>query len=281
MIDNNQLSLSNRDATAETLLNDPSGQNELNLSEQAQVTEISEHCQCTRLKGSRPKQKEALQTLQITHFPVGTKSDINTTTVQSSMLSNFQRSQSFHSFSRNYSEIERTNITSFPGTSPRSQSLVNDRNITVKPETKAEIRQNSCQHQFSIEPIAPIRAFSIGPSFDSRRSRSNFTRTKSFESALRKKPHHKSDNSTSPASDLPVFQRHSAVLTGEQFKGVWSHSEPDLTFSLLETVLNSPHETLHTGSFRNYAAGEQCDLFTNTGFYKGKNLKQHSREQEL
>ena len=213
-IDNGHLQRGNEDAESVTSQTETGEGNELKLSEEAKVkTEISEECQSAPSKDHSHeliKDEALLHTLEITHFPVGTNSDIKTMKVNAALFPKFHRSKSSHSFSH-------------------------------------------------FSPATPSRGFDTGPLVKTGRRKSNFNRTKSFESALRKKPHGKSDSTTYGALDLPPFQRHTSADTGEQLVGavaIQGYSETDLTRSLPETVL------------------------ANVRRYKGKNLRSERNRNE-
>lgn len=279
LIDNCQLPLEDQDAASEEAFpKDPRETKEFKYSEQGTViADINVECQSTPVKDHRhdqPIQESALlQTVQITHFPVSTNSNMETATVCPALSSNFQRSQSFHSFSplplRSQSLLKGTDIISFPRVKPRSQSFANGSQVTERNVITNNKTQNS---QYSILPEIPRQAFGTRPFCKTERSKSSFSRTKSFESALRKKPHSMSVSTTYRALNLPPFERRSTVVKGEQLKGIVaipSYSESDFTRSLPETVLNSPHETTHTGHFRTSAVAVQHDSLANVGRHKG------------
>ena len=62
-------------------------------------------------------------------------------------------------------------------------------------------------------------------------------------------------------------------LAGEQLGGIQSYSESDFTFSLLETVLVSPHGTPNTESFRSFQVEEHHNPPNKSGISVGKNRR--------
>lgn len=262
-IDNGRLQRGNDDAASVTLQTDTGEGNGLKLSEEANVkTEISEECQSAPSKDHSHeliKDEALLHTLEITHFPVGTNSDIKTTKVNAALFPKFHRSKSSHSFSHFSLARERTGVTSPPRIKPRSRSFANVSQVTGRNITANSPDHETCELYCSIKPATPSLGFDTGPLVKTGRRKSNFNRTKSFESALRKKPHGKSDSTTYGALDLPPFQRHTSADTGEQLVGataIQGYSETDLTRSLPETVL------------------------ANVRRYKGKNLRSERNRNE-
>lgn len=302
-LDNSQLVSSNGEATADTLQKGSiSDESELNLSEYKKplTRDKSEHCHLTSSKDNHGQIQEqsSFRTVQITHFPVGTDSDIKTTTMKSPVLTNIQQSKSSHAFSpyslRSSSFVEGTRISSPRGQKPRSGSFANDfsaldvgseSSMINAPENTTRKIHDSYERQHSIHPATPSRAYGAGVLFDTQRFKSdeallsefspNLSRTKSFESAL-SNPHCKSDSTAYGGHDLPPFQRHPSAHKGEQLKGTctWRYSEPDLTRTLPQTVFQaspcrSP-DAMHSGSLM--AGGQRGSLISGPHGedYKGK-----------
>lgn len=205
----------------------------------------------------------SFETVQITHFPVGTNSGIKTTTVKSPVLKNSQRSKSSCAFSpfssRSSSFIERTQKTSLQKGKVRSRSFANDFMLKDSENTREE-RHDSFEQQHLIRPVTAPRTHTADGLFDAPRYTPeevllsefspNLSRAKSFESML-SNTRFKSDNTAYGVPDLPPFQRHSSPLKGGQLNATcnWFYSEPDLTRTLQETVfLTSPCRSPHRNS---------------------------------
>lgn len=232
------------------------------------------------------------QTVHVTHFPVGTNSDIKTTTLKSPVLVNAQRSKSSHAFLphslRSSSFIERTQKTSLQGQKARSRSFANDlsaseansaRGMVHAPENTTRERQEPNERQHSIHPATPKRTCGTETLLDTQRPKSdealhsellpNLSRTKSFESIL-SDTRCNSDSTAYVGLDLPPFQRHLSSFKGGQLKGTynWSYSEPDLTRTV-PRFLTLP-----------YTAGEQRGSVIcgpQIERYKGKELRRQAK----
>lgn len=195
--------------------------------------------------------ESSFESVQITHFPVGTNSGIKTTTVKSPVLKNSQRSKSSCGFSpfsfRSGSFIERTQKMSQENQKTRSRSFANDPLVNESDNTRQE-RHDSFERQL-IGPATTERAHAAEGLFDAPRYKSgqvlaskfspNLGRAKSFESML-DNTRCKSDNAAYGGLDLPSFQRHSSALKGRQLNVPynWYSSEPDLTRT---SPCRSPH----------------------------------------
>lgn len=221
------------------------------------------------------QEKSTFETVQITHFPVDTSSDVKTSTLKS------KSSSTFTPFSlRSSSFIERTQKKSLQEQKPRSRSFANDFsaseansiNVMVNfPENTTQARQDPRERQHSVHPTMPKRAYGTGALLGTQRFKTdgaplsellpNLSKTKSFESML-SNTRYKSDSTAHEGLNLSPFQRHSSSFKGGELKGTykWSQSEPDLTRTLPATAfLVSPRTT-----------GEQRPR--NEG-YKGKKLR--------
>ena len=204
--------------------------------------------------------ESSFESVQITHFPVGTNSGIKTTTVKSPVLKNSQ-SCGFSPLSlRSGSFIERTPKMSLENQKARSRSFANDRLVNGSDNTRRE-RYDSFQRQPLVHSASTQRVHAAEGWFDDLRYKSdeilpsnfspNLGRAKSFESML-DNTRFKSNNTTYGGPDLPSFQRHSSSFKGTQLNppcNGWYSSEPDLTRSLQETVcLTSPYSSRHRNS---------------------------------
>ena len=260
LANNCQLPLRKEGKTSGMLPKDPNKESEIILNDDAEdITDINVQSQRT---SSKNHNRETVQTLQITHFPIVPNSGIETTTIKdSNRLSNFQSGDrySLSSF-RSNSVLEISDVTSLSRVKPRSQSLANDFRVNVStmmfntPDDRTQETRDCSERQYSIHPVDPKRVIDIGPLFKTGRSKSSFGRTKSLESALRKKSHCKSDDSASHALDLPSPQRHSPVLkTGqlERTSPILGCSESNFSGSLPEIVRKSSYGTPQKGTLSN------------------------------
>ena len=184
--------------------------------------------------------ESSFESVQITHFPVGTNSGIKTTTVKSPVLKNSQRSKSSCGFSpysfRSGSFIERTQKMSLENHKTRSRSFANDCLVNESDNTRQE-RRDSFERQL-IYPATTQRAHVAEGLFEAPRCTSgqvlasnfspNLGRAKSFESML-DNTSSKSDNAA--YGGLASFQRHLSAIKGGQLNTPcnWYSSEPDLT----------------------------------------------------
>lgn len=264
-----QLPLRKEGTTSGMLPKDPKKESEMILNDDGEdIIDIGVQSQWTSLKNHN---HETVQTLQITHFPIVTNSGIETTTVKdSNLLSNFQSANrySLSSF-RSNSVLEIRDVTSPSQVKPRSQSLANDVRVNVStmmfntPDNRTQETSDCSERQYSIHPVDPKRVIDIGPLFKTGRSKSSFGRTKSLESALRKKSHCKSDDPAYHAFDSPPPQRHSPVLKTEQLEGtlpILGYSESNFSYSSPEIVRKSSYGT------------PQTDTLTNVSPDRGKKL---------
>lgn len=246
---------------------------------------LSEKSEQRQLTSAKDRYRGASQTVHITHFPVGTNSDITTTT-------NVQRSKSSHAFLpyslRGSSFIERTRKTSLQGQKARSRSFANDfsaveangaRGMVHAPENTTQKRQEP--HEHSIHPTTPKRTYGTETLLDTQRLKSdealhsellpNLSRTKSFESIL-SNTRCKLDSTAYVGLDLPPFQRHLSSFKGGLLKGTynWSYSEPDLTRTVPSAVFLTSSCTAGQQS-GSVICGPQNER------YKGKELRQQAK----
>lgn len=249
-------------------------------SEQGQLTSPRDPYRGTN------QEKAIFQTIQVTHFPIGTNSDIKTTTLKSESSFPFPPVSS-----RSRSFIERTQKISRQGQKARSRSangfsafeMNSSSGLVNTPEKiQQETGHDPHERQHSGYPTILKSAHDTGTLLDTQRSKSgeappseilsNLGRTKSFESIL-SNTRCKWDSTAYEGLDLPQFQRHSSALKGGELKRTynWSYSEPDLTCTLPETVfLTSP---CTAGESRgSVICGPQ-----NEG-YKGKKVKQQTKK---
>ena len=203
--------------------------------------------------------ESSFESVQITHFPVGTNSGIKTTTVKSPVLKNSQ-SCGVSPFSlRSGSFIDRTPKLSLQNQKARSRSFAYDCLVSESDNTRQE-RHDSFERQPVIRSPTTQRAHAAEGLFDAPRYKSgeilpstfspNFGRAKSFDSML-DNTRFKSDSTSYGGPDLTSFQRHSSVFKGAQLNPPcnWYSSEPDLTRTLQETVfLTSPYRSPHRNS---------------------------------
>ena len=279
---NCQLPLSKEGSTSEMLPKYPSKESEIKLNDEAEdITDIRVQCQRT---ASKNHNRETVQALQITHFPVGTNSGIETTTVRdTALLSNIQSANWFSVSSlRSNSVLEISDVTSPSRIKPRSQSLANDFRVNVSsvmtrtPDNRTQETRDCSERQYSIQPVDPNRDCDVEPLFKTGRSKSSFGGTKSLESALRKKSHCKSDDSTYRALDLPSPQRHSPVLKAEQLEEtlpILGSSDSSFSSSSPEIVRNSSYGARLTGTDgRSLPAGTRLHSLTDVTPDRGKKL---------
>lgn len=225
--------------------------------------------------------ESSFESVQITHFPVGTNSGIKTTTVKSPVLKNSQPC-GFSPFSlRSGSFTERTREMSLENQKARSRSFANDRLVNESDNTRQE-RHDSLERQPLIRPVTTQRSHAMEGLLDTPRYKSgevlpsnfspNLGRAKSFESMLNN-TRFKSDSTGYGGPDLPSFQRHSSALKGGQLNATsnWYSSEPDLTRTLQETVfLTSPCRSPH------------CNSGPHSEPFKGKKLQEkHIQASQL
>ena len=202
--------------------------------------------------------RESFESGQITHFPVGRNSGIQTNTVKSPVLK--KSSCGFSPFSsRSGSFTERTRKTSLESQKALSRSYANDFIVNESDNTRQE-RHDSFERRHVIHRGATQPAHAAESLFDSSRYKSgevrpsnfspNLGRARSFESML-DNTRLKSDNTAYGGFDLPSFQRHSSALKDGQLNAPcsWYSSEPDLTRTLQETVfVTSPFRSPHSNS---------------------------------
>ena len=185
--------------------------------------------------------ESSFESVQITHFPVGTNSGIKTTTVKSPVLKNSQRSESASGFSpvtfRSGSFTERIQEMSLEDQKTRSRSFANDCLVNESDNTRKERPGDSFKRQL-IHPANTQRAHAAKGLLDSPSYKSgqvlasnlspNLGRAKSFESML---DNTRSKLDSSAHGGLDLFQRHSSALKEGQLNahGNWYSSEPDLT----------------------------------------------------
>ena len=185
--------------------------------------------------------ESSFESVQITHFPVGTNSCTKTTTVKSPVLKNSQRSKSSCGFSpftfRSGSFTERTQKMSLENQKTRSPSCANDCLVNKSDNTRQERPGNSFKRQL-IHPATTQRAHAAEGLFDATSYKSgqvlasnfspNLGRAKSFESMI---DNTRSKLDSSAHGGLDLFQRHSSALKEGQLNVHcnWYSSEPDLT----------------------------------------------------
>ena len=230
--------------------------------------------------------ESSVESVQITHFPVGANSGIETTTVKSPLLKNSQPSKSPRGFSpfssRSGSFTPRTRKMALENQKARSRSLANDCLVHDSDNARQE-RHDSFERQHLIRPATTQPAHAAEGSFDAPRYKSGevlasnfsptFGRAKSFESML-DNTRFKSDSTAYRGFDLPSFQKHSSALKGGLLNAPcnWYSSEPDLPVrTLQETVfLTSPCRSPHRNS------GPHSEL------YKGKKRQEeHIQARQL
>ncbi|XP_022797464.1 uncharacterized protein LOC111335739 isoform X1 [Stylophora pistillata] len=228
-------------------------------------------------KGSyqeQSRQHSPAHTIQITHFPVDTNSNINTATLKSSVLTDKQTSKSpsvFLAFSpRSSSFIERVRRISAPEHKPRSRSPIKD-DDSLDATFSSCISKKTKPKSYDSTKKQCCTDLRTGALFDTRRNKVNeklsldlsphLGKSRSFESVLNSNQC-KLDESEFPG-DLVVSpcRGHSYVDKIELSQGLsnYSYSESDLTYISSETVFLTENPSSR-GHNKSRITGAQVDL---------------------
>ena len=203
-----------------------------------------------RYRGAN-QEKAFFQTVQVTHFPIGTNSVIKTTALKS------ESSFAFHPVSlRGRSFIERTQTISQKGQTKRSPSLANDVSalkvssasgkVNAPEEIPQETEHDPQERQHSTYPTVPKSDYDTATLLDTPRFIFGdetvsqplpiLSRKESFELVL-SNTRCQTDSTACERLDLPPLHIHSSALKGGKLKRSynWSSLEPDVTCTLPNT----------------------------------------------
>ncbi|XP_068699549.1 uncharacterized protein [Montipora foliosa] len=209
------------------------------------------------------------QVLQITHFPVDGNSEVNTALFLNTYESGNPSVHMFSPPTENSDPLGRSDITSVPEAKPHDHSFFNDSQVTEK---------TMLLHLSGEAPEPEIFSNQLVYSTETRGT-SNFNRTASLESGLRKK----SKNSIYRSLDT------SQGLSSENLKeaeAIPNYAESRLSHSTPEMLPQSSYGKPNTGDYGRVSVGERRCLLANkcptsNRFRTLSELSQNELEREV